>query len=76
VAGEQGPFDLGQDGVVEADDVGEARLAGGEAGEQVGTHLLLDRARVALPSPAQRGQGSRIGRGHAVAHAGSLLQRH
>ena len=32
VAGEQGPLELGQDGVVEADDAGEAVLAGGAAG--------------------------------------------
>ena len=44
VAGEQGPLDLGQDGVVVADDAGEGRLAGAHPGEQVGAELLLDRA--------------------------------
>jgi hypothetical protein len=42
VAGQQGPLQLRQDGVVEADDAGEALAAAGEVGQQVVPDLLLD----------------------------------
>src|SRR5919107_853839 len=43
VAGDEGPLDLGDDGVLEADHAGQAGLAGADAGEQVGADLGLDR---------------------------------
>ena len=49
----------GQHGVVEADDAGEGRVTGAEAGEEVLADLLLDRARaVALGRRAPRVVGS------------------
>ena len=44
VAGEQRALEVGQDGVVEADDAGETGLAGAQPGEQVVADLGLDGA--------------------------------
>ena len=43
VAGDEGPLDLGEDGVLEPDHAGEAGLAAAEPGEQVGAQFGLDR---------------------------------
>ena len=60
VAGQHGPLELGQHGVVEADDAGEARLAGAQLGQEVFAELLLDGAeaggRSARSSPTVRGR--------------------
>ena len=55
---EQGALEVGEDGVVEADDAGEAGVAGPEAGEEVGADLLLDGA-VLVSGRAQRAEGGR-----------------
>ena len=61
VAGEQGPLELGQHGVVEADDAGNAGLAGAQPGQQVVAELLLDvryRWPAARSSPRVRGRSA------------------
>ena len=64
VAGEQRPLDLGQHGVVVADDAGEARLAGAQPGQQVVAQLLLDGA-VHVAGGAQLAEGAgQVGRGN------------
>ena len=68
VAGEQGALELGQDGVVEADDAGEGRLARAQPVEQVLADLLLDGAR-GVAGVAQLAQRRRAVR---VAHAPTL----
>ena len=65
VAGEQGALELGQDGVVEADDAGEGRLARTQPVEQVGADLLLHRARgvAGVTQLAQRRRAVRVAHG-------------
>ena len=65
VAGEQGPLDLGQHRVVEAEDAGEGGLAGGQARQQVGAHLDLDGPVdvAAVAEVAQRRRGRSRSRG-------------
>ena len=65
VAGEQGALDLGDDGVVEADDAGQGRGAGGEAGDEVLADLGLDAA-VDVPGGAQFAEGVDAGCRHPL----------
>jgi hypothetical protein len=58
VAGEQRPLDLGQHGVVVADDAGEARRAGAQPVEQVVAELLFHGAEL-VPGGAQLTDGAR-----------------
>ena len=44
VPGDQGPLEVGQDGLVEPDDAGEGILSGPHHGEQVLPYLCLDAA--------------------------------
>ena len=60
VAGQQGGLELGQHGVVEADDAGEGRLARAEPGEQVLPQLVLGAAR-GPAGGAELGEGRRLG---------------
>ena len=57
VAGEEGDVDLGNDGVVVADDAGEQFFAGRQQAKEVVADLLLDR----LGCPAAVAQLSEIG---------------
>ena len=62
VAGEQGPLDLGEHGLVEADDAGQGGLAGGQPGQQVVADLGLDaRGARGRWRAARRGCGSEAG---------------
>ena len=65
LAGQDGVLDSRDDRVVVADDAGEERLLRGQTGEQVGAHLLLDRAGLPARSAqlAERGGSGRGGRG-------------
>lgn len=45
MTGQQGPLDLGADGVLESDDPRKARLTGPQTGEQVVPEFLLDGSR-------------------------------
>ncbi|WP_455578025.1 hypothetical protein [Actinomadura luteofluorescens] len=53
--GEQGAFQVGQDGVVEPEDAGEARFAGSQPVEQVAPDLGLD-GKPHVAGGAQRAQ--------------------
>ena len=55
--------ELRQDGFVVADDAGQKRLTGAQAGEQVAAHLLLD-GLAPVPGRAKLGDGARPWRGH------------
>jgi hypothetical protein len=61
VAGDQRPFDLRDDGVLEADHAGQARLAGLQAGQQVAAELGLDGPEDGSAG-AERAEGRRRGR--------------
>ena len=71
VAGQERPLDLGQHGVVVADDAREPGCAGAHPGEQVVAQLLLDRA-VHVAGGAQLAEGAgQVGRGDGQNDGGS-----
>jgi hypothetical protein len=72
VAGEQGALQLRQDGVVEADDAGEALPATAQECQQVVPDLVLD-GLVAVPGGPQGAQGGGGRRGVAD-HARPLFR--
>ena len=61
MAGQQGVLELGQHGVLVAEDLGEQGLAGADAGDGVAADLLLDRhghpARFPELAEVRRAQG-------------------
>ena len=75
VAGDERVLELGQDGVLVADDAFDERTSLGDARQRVGPHLLLDRAR--LPSVGlELAEGSGTGHAHApVVVAGGGRER-
>ena len=71
MAGEQRPLDLGEDGLVEAEDAGEALLAGLQPGEEVVPDLGLD-GPVDMAAVAQ---GTRVvGKGAAACDVAGLAE--
>ena len=56
MAGDDGPFQVRQHGLAEADDAGKRVLAGAQGGQQVLAHLLLDGPEL-VPAGAQLAHG-------------------
>ncbi len=75
VAGQQGALELGGDGVLVADDTGEAVLAGAQALDEVGPQLLLDGA-VLVAGGAQRPERAGEVGGWLQGERGSLAGAH
>ena len=61
--GQQGVLELGQHGVVEAEDALHERLAPGDAGGGVAAELLVDRRRLPARGPELAEGGGEVGRG-------------
>ena len=64
VAGEQGEVDLGNDGVLVADDAGKELLAGLQHSQEVIANLLFDRLRYPTARPQILERGGPYASGH------------